>query len=181
MKLFLLPNVVLFLVNFYMVSGCVTDGSETKEVNLPSAPPTSVPSPIPGPVVAPQVVETPPLNEFEAPLPAYSPGPVGRPAQRLLDKASEQWKLLHRDQALALLDRAFRIENQSTEISLRHSEYYFEMGQFLKSQNWAKRAIGNSQVTPEQRQRAWHLIARTLYRLGDQAGAQKAMSEANRQ
>lgn len=170
----------LLLVSTFIVSACVTSASEPVEAVIPEAPSEPVLTPIPGPVVPLQIPEAPPQNVYETPLPDYSPGPVSRPAQRLLEKASEQWSLSKRDQALALLDRAFRIDNQSAEISLRHSEYYFEMGQFQKTENWAKRTLGNPQVTLEQTRRAWHIIARTRYRLGDQAGAQKALDEANR-
>jgi tetratricopeptide (TPR) repeat protein len=119
-----------------------------------------------------------PPNIFEAPLPAYTPGPASRPAQRLLDKAKDEWTLSHRDQAFALLDRAFRIDSQSAEISLRHSQAYFEIAQYQKAENWARRAIGNSLIAPDQLHLAWHLIARARYRLGDQDGAHKAMEKA---
>lgn len=173
-----LMNPIAFLVALQWYTGCVTGGSE------PTAPPVPLPTPslptppLLGPVVAPVEGAAPVLNVYEAPLPEYSPGPVSRPAQRLLDKASEEWKRQRREQALALLDRAFRIDNQSTEISLRHSQYYFEMGQYLKAENWAKRAMGNSDITPEQMSRAWQLMARTRYKLGDLEGARKALKEA---
>ena len=169
---------IAFVVTLHGYTGCITGGSE------PAVAPTAAPTPtlptpsLPGPVVAPLEGAAPALNVYEAPLPEYTPGPVSRPAQRLLDKASEEWKRQRREQALALLDRAFRIDNQSTEISLRHSEYYFEMGQYSKAENWAKRAMGNSDVTAAQMSRAWQLLARTRYKLGDLEGAQKALKEA---
>jgi len=129
--------------------------------------------------MAPTAGAAPVLNVYETPLPEYSPGPMSRPAQRLLDQASEEWKKQRREQAIAILDRAFRIDHEGTEISLRHSEYYFEMGQFQKAENWAKRAMGNPEVTPEQMRRAWQLLARTRYRLGDMEGAHKAFKEAS--
>ena len=169
---------IAFLVALQWYTGCVTGGNEPAVTHTPEAAPVLPNPPLPGPVVAPVEGAAPVLNVYEAPLPEYTPGPVSRPAQRLLDKATEEWKGQRRDQALALLDRAFRIDNQSTEISLRHSEYYFEMGQYLKAENWAKRAMGNSDVTAEQMRRAWQLMTRTRYKLGDLEGAQKALKEA---
>ncbi|MEI8027790.1 MAG: hypothetical protein WCI18_15685 [Pseudomonadota bacterium] len=169
---------IAILVTLQMYTGCITGGSEPTATPVPVPTPALPTPPLLGPVVAPTEGATPVLNVYETPLPDYAPGPVSRPAQRLLDKASEEWKRQRREQALALLDRAFRIDNQSTEISLRHSQYYFEMGQYLKAENWAKRAMGNSDITPEQRNRAWQLMARTRYKLGDLEGAQKALKEA---
>ena len=168
---------LVILLSILLALGCETGKSEP-----PMEPSTQVletpPIVIPGPVVAPLGSVTVPPNIFEASLPAYTPGPASRPAQRLLDKAKDEWALSHRDQAFALLDRAFRIDSQSAEISLRHSQAYFETGQYQKAENWARRAIGNSLIAPDQLRLAWHLIARARYRLGDQDGAQKAMEES---
>jgi predicted Zn-dependent protease len=154
-----------------IAASCIT---ATEEHSLPGTADTTSP--------APSSEEEPaaPVNPLEAPLPAYTPGTVSRPARRLLEQAEGAWKEGRKDQALAILNRAFRIDSASAEIPLRHSEYYLGMEQYQKVESWGKRALGARQITKDQKQRAWNLIARARYRLGDQEGANKALAEATR-
>lgn len=160
----------VFVITLILFSSCVTTSNNDSE---PSQSEDVTPSP--------QQSQNPvtPQNPFEAPLPSYEPGPVSRPAHKLLSQAEESWKAGRRDQALAFLNRAYRLDTTSPEIPLRHSEYYFQLDQFQKVESWGRKALGSRLLTSDQRRRIWHLIARARHRLGDLDGANQALAKAS--